>query len=180
MKGMKSSRMSDETLTSCMNEMRQTLGHLEPCDVCKRMSVTTQTEQELTTPRACSRVTQVCHVIVGFHVLRVGLGFHDVIGVGRLTIHFHHAHAIPRTKIFSGCGSPTLSCHRQFKQNPKFFHISHRENGSFEVLSLHSSDESCGCLVTTTQHLTKLVQSATGKLNFPLYFRNIASFTLSL
>ena len=38
--------------------------------------------------RAHSRVTQVCHVIVGFHVLRVDvsldLGFHVVIGVGRL------------------------------------------------------------------------------------------------
>ena len=35
MKVMKRSRMSERTLTSCMNEMRQTLGHLEPCDVCK-------------------------------------------------------------------------------------------------------------------------------------------------
>ena len=32
MKVMKSSRKSEETLTSCMDEMRQTL---EPCDVCK-------------------------------------------------------------------------------------------------------------------------------------------------
>ena len=34
--------------------------------------------------------TQVCHVIVGFHVLRVNvsvdLGFHVFIGVGRLTV----------------------------------------------------------------------------------------------
>ena len=35
MKVMKRSRKSEETLTSCMDEMRQTLGHLEPCDVCK-------------------------------------------------------------------------------------------------------------------------------------------------
>ena len=35
MKVMKRSRTSGETLTSCMDEMRQTLGHLEPCDVCK-------------------------------------------------------------------------------------------------------------------------------------------------
>ena len=34
MKVMKRSRKSEETLTSCMEEMRQTLG-LEPCDVCK-------------------------------------------------------------------------------------------------------------------------------------------------
>ena len=56
------------------------------------MSVTAETEQRLRrlTLRACSRVHQVCHVIVGFHVLRVDvtldLGFHVVIGVGRLTV----------------------------------------------------------------------------------------------
>ena len=56
------------------------------------MSVTTETEQGLRrlTLRAHSRVTQVCHVIVGLHVLRVDvtldLGFHVVIGVGRLTV----------------------------------------------------------------------------------------------
>ena len=38
------------------------------------------------TKRAHSRVHQVCHVIVGFHVLCVDLGFHVVIGVGRLTV----------------------------------------------------------------------------------------------
>ena len=36
MKVMKRSRKSEETLTSCMDEVRQILGHLEPCDVCKR------------------------------------------------------------------------------------------------------------------------------------------------
>ena len=52
----------------------------------------------------------------------------------------HHAYAIPSTKFFSsGCCSPTLSCHRQFNLYPKFLHISHRENGSSEVLSLHLS-----------------------------------------
>ena len=51
---------------------------------------------------------------------------------------FHHAYAIPSTKFFSsGCCSPTLSCHRQLNLYPKFLHISHRKNGSFEVLSLH-------------------------------------------
>ena len=172
MKGMKRSRKSDETLTSCMDEMRQTLRHLEPCDVCMEW-VWRPNRRRLTTPRACSRATQVCHVIVGFHVLRVDLGFHVVIGVGRLTIHFHHAPAILRTKIFSGCGSPTLSCHRQFKLNPKFLHISHRENGSFEVLSLHSSEGSCGCLVAATQHLTKWVQTLTicdWKIEFSIVF----------
>ena len=33
-----------------------------------------------------AHVHQVCHVIVGFHVLCVDLGFHVVIGVGRLTV----------------------------------------------------------------------------------------------
>ena len=71
------------------------------------MSVTAETEQELRrlTLRAHSRVTQMCHVIVGFHVLCVevtlDLGFHVVIGVGRLTVQFHHAYAIPCTKFFS-------------------------------------------------------------------------------
>ena len=35
MKVMKRSRKSEKTLTSCMDGMRQTLEHLEPCDVCK-------------------------------------------------------------------------------------------------------------------------------------------------
>ena len=55
-------------------------------------SVTAETEQGLRrlTLRAHSRVHQVCHIIVGFRVLRVDvtldLGFHVVIGVGRLTV----------------------------------------------------------------------------------------------
>ena len=32
---------------------------------------------------------------VAFHVLCVGLGFHVVIGVGRLVVRFHHAYVIP-------------------------------------------------------------------------------------
>ena len=35
LKVMERSRKSEETLTSGMDEMRQTLGHLEPCDMCK-------------------------------------------------------------------------------------------------------------------------------------------------
>ena len=35
MKVMKRSRRTERTLTSCMDGMRETLGHLEPCDVCK-------------------------------------------------------------------------------------------------------------------------------------------------
>ena len=40
--------------------------------------------------------------------------------------------------LSSGYGSPTLSCHRQLNLYPKFLHISHRDNGFFEVLSLHN------------------------------------------
>ena len=56
------------------------------------MSVTAESEQGLRrlTLGAHSRVHQVCHVTVGFHVLRVDvtldLGFHVVIGVGRVTV----------------------------------------------------------------------------------------------
>ena len=32
---------------------------------------------------------------VAFHVLCVGLGFHVVIGVGRLIVRIHHAYVIP-------------------------------------------------------------------------------------
>ena len=35
MKVMERSKKSEETLTSCMDEITQTLGHLELCDVCK-------------------------------------------------------------------------------------------------------------------------------------------------
>ena len=76
-------------------------------------------------------------------MLCVGLGFHVVSGVGRLTVQFQHAYAIPNTKFFSsGCCSPTLSCHRQLKLYPKFLDISHREKRPFEVLSLHLHDDS--------------------------------------
>ena len=52
------------------------------------MSVTANTEQgqRIPTLRAHSRVHQMCHFIVGFDVLCVDLGFHFVIGVGRLTV----------------------------------------------------------------------------------------------
>ena len=50
--------------------------------------MTTETEQgqRRQTLHAHSRVHQVCHVIVGFRVLCVDLGFHVVIGVGRPTV----------------------------------------------------------------------------------------------
>ena len=99
------------------------------------------------TLRARSRV----QVTVEFHVvLRVDsldLGFHIVIGVGRFNVQqdgftssaFHRANATPSAKFFpSGCCCPTVSCHRPLNLYPKFLHIFRRENGSFEVLSLHT------------------------------------------
>ena len=62
---------------------------------------------------------------------------------------FHHACAIPSANFFPfGCCSPTVSCHRQLSLYSKFLHISHRENGFFEVLSVHlrRSDDSRVCL----------------------------------
>ena len=52
----------------------------------------------------------------------LGLGGHVVIGVVRLVARFHHADEIPIVEF-----SPSGFC------SP----IVHRENGSFEVLSLH-------------------------------------------
>ena len=72
------------------------------------MSVTTQ-DHEDKHQRAHSCVHQVCHVIVGFHVLCVDLGFHvchwcrtSHRSAGRFytSTSFHHAHAIPSTKFF--------------------------------------------------------------------------------
>ena len=46
--------------------------------------------------------------------------------------------SLPSAKFFpSGCCSPIVSCHRQLNLYPKFLHTSHRENGSFDVLSSH-------------------------------------------
>ena len=52
------------------------------------MSVTAETKQALRrlTLRAHSLVHQMCHIIVGFHVLCVDVSFHVVIGVGRLAV----------------------------------------------------------------------------------------------
>ena len=75
-----------------------------------------------------------------FHVLCVGLGFHVLIGVGHLIVRFHHAHVIP--SFLLGC-SPTFSCHRQLRLQPLLSLSAHRENGSFEVLSLQNDPTCC-------------------------------------
>ena len=75
------------------------------------------------------------------------LGFHGVIGVGRLTVQqegfIRQLHITTHTQ-FQVQSSFLLDvvlwlcfCHRQLNPYPKFLHMSHRETGSFEVLSLH-------------------------------------------
>ena len=106
-------------------------------------------DTELTTKTATLRARSRVHVVL--RVDSLDLGFHVVIGVGRLkrsarwfysSTAFHHANATPSTKFIpSGCRSPTVSCHRPLNLYAKFLHISHRENGSFEVLSLHLPDD---------------------------------------
>ena len=55
------------------------------------------------------------------------------------SVAFHHAYAMPSAEFFpSGCCSPIVYCHRPLNLYTKFLHISHLENGSFEVLSLHT------------------------------------------
>ena len=100
---------------------------------------------ELTTMTATLRAGSRVHVVLRVDSLAVG--FHVVISVGRLNVQqdgftstaFHHANATPSAKFFpSGCCSPTVSCHRPLNLYPKFLHFSNRDNGSFEVLSLHT------------------------------------------
>ena len=73
---------------------------------------------------------------VEFHVLCVDLGFHVVIGVGRLIVRFHHAYAIPSLLDVVVRLCPVivnLDCsHDSCK-----LHIA--KTGPFEVLSLHHS-----------------------------------------
>ena len=74
----------------------------------------------------------------------LGLGGHVVIGVGRVVVHRHHADAIPSEEPFlldvavHFCtSSQTVFCDRQFSSVANYCTLFYRENGSFEVLSLH-------------------------------------------
>ena len=79
------------TLTSCMDEMSANtrtwaLSHAMWCAMCVFDDNTNWQEDHV-------------HIHlsgVAFHVLCAGLGFHVVIGVGRLIVRFHHAYAIPK------------------------------------------------------------------------------------
>ena len=72
---------------------------------------------------------------VAFHVLCVGLGFHVAIGVGRLIVRFHHAYVIPSFLLDVVVRLCLVIVNSDCSHY--FWHVAHRENGSFEVLSLH-------------------------------------------
>ena len=134
--------------------MRHTRKHLEPKCHVQGMSVTTaetetdcedcNTSRTLTcSPSVLSRCWVSCCASCWFsgswlsrcHWCRTP---HHSAGWFYSSTAFHHANATPSANIFSsGCCSPTVFCHRQLNLYPKFLHISHRENGSFEVLSLY-------------------------------------------
>ena len=129
--------------------MRQTLDHLEPmCDV-QEMSMTIQnmdyedcnTTRTLTCSGHCwvSCCASCCFSGSWFsHCHWCRTPQHPARWFCSSTA-FHHAYATPSSKFFSsGYSRLTLSCHRPLNLYLKFLHISHRENGSFEVLSLHT------------------------------------------
>ena len=120
------------------NDVRNTL---EPCSAMWIMT----TRTSLTKRTAHSHVSVHVRCVEGV----LGLGGHVVIGVVLgFTTHtkypwwsrchwcrarFHHAYAIPST-------SQTVFCDRQFLPVAIYCTLLHRENGSFEVLSLQNSE----------------------------------------
>ena len=68
-----------------------------------------------------------------------GLGGHVDIGVGRVVVHRHHADAIPGVESF------LLDVAVHFCS--QLSHIFHSENGSFEVLSLQSTQSGHSCFL---------------------------------
>ena len=84
MKVMKRSRKSEETLISCMDEMRQKHSDILSHAMCARNECGSRDRtrtKKTATLRARSRVHVVLHVDVS-----LDLGFHVVIGVGRLIV----------------------------------------------------------------------------------------------
>ena len=92
---------------------------------------------ELTTKTATLRARS--HVQVVLRVDSLDLGFHVVIGVGRLNVQpdgfIRQLHITTQTQH----QMQSFFLHRPLNLYLKFLHISHRKNGSFEVLSLHLS-----------------------------------------
>ena len=101
------------------------------------MSATTQNKDcEDNNNYAHIHVFMLCrsrvHVVLRVDV-SLDLGFHVVIGVGRLNVqqdgfvrqlHFTTHTQLPSAEFFpSGCCSPIVSCHRPLNLYPKFLHI---------------------------------------------------------
>ena len=75
----------------------------------------------------------------------MGLGGHVVIGVGRVVVHRHHADAKPSVESFLLDVAILVvvrlnSVIVNFHLKPNCCTLLHRENGSFEVLSLQKLD----------------------------------------
>ena len=132
MKVMKRSRKSEETLTSCMDEMRQ-----------HKTTKTNNYAHIHVLPKCVTSLFGfMCFVLMFLWILVFTLSL--VSDVSPFSTKVLYVNFIsPRLRnskykvLSSGCCSPTLSCQRQLNLYPKFLHISHREKGSFEVLSLH-------------------------------------------
>ena len=124
-------KVDEWTLTSSTVEMRQTRGHLEPRDVCKKWvwrSNKTRLEEDY------ANVHFFITSSVEFHVLCVDLGFHVVIGVGRLIVRFHRTYTIPSFLVDVVVRLRPVNVKSDCNHYSYIFHIV--KTGSFEVLSL--------------------------------------------
>ena len=136
--------------------MRRKRKCLDPmCDV-QGMSVTTaetETDYEDCNNYARAHVFSKCfkslHTLLGFVLCFVLFLWILVFTLSlcrtpQRPARWFHSSAAVQTRIRkqsakffpSGCFSLIVSCHRQLNLYPKLLHISHREKGSFEVLSL--------------------------------------------
>ena len=70
--------------------------------------------------------------------VEVSLGGHVVIGVGRVIVHRHHQLLNSHFVVHFCTCRQTVCCDRQFFPVAIYCTLLHRENGSFEVLCLHT------------------------------------------
>ena len=130
--------------------MRRTLEHLEPRFDVQEMSVTTQNkDNEDANNYAHAHVFRSLLFHVVLRVVSLALGFHVVIGVGRfnvqlygffLQLHFTMQAQYQEQSSLLLDVVVRLSCHRPLNLYPKLLHFSHRENGSFDVLSFQNAN----------------------------------------
>ena len=120
--------------------MRRTLEHFEPRFDVQEMSVTTQNKDyEDANNYAHAHVFRSLLFHVVLRVVSLALGFHVVIGVGRFNVQqdgfvlqLHFTTQAQSSLLLDVV--VRLSCHRPLNLYPKLLHVSHRENGSFEVI----------------------------------------------